>query len=250
MTPREGRQPVAWSPLPAAGPAGTAKRGLPRWADVTLSALAFAALSPVLLASMVLVKLTSRGPALFRQQRVGQYGRPFELVKVRTMRVQAPGALITERRDLRITPVGRVLRLFKIDEIPQFWNVLRGDMALVGPRPEVPRYVRLDDDRWRTVLSVRPGLTDPVTIALRSEEHLLADVAGDREEYYVKTLLPYKLLGYQAYVRRRTAGADLWVILLTGLSVVLPSRVFAPSSSEIAQAVTRGVWPGNGGIVP
>jgi len=108
--------------------------------------------------------------------------------------------------------------------LPTLWNVLNGDMGLVGPRPEVPRYVRLDDPAWQTVLTVPPGLTDPVTLELRNEEELLASVTSDTESYYVEKLLPLKLAGYIAYLEERDWRSDIKVLFLTALEIVRGSR--------------------------
>ena len=164
------------------------KPGLPHALESGLALWALAVVSPVVLGSMLAVKLTSPGPALFKQARVGQGGRTFTLVKLRTMRTDNAGIGVTAKGDARITPVGRVLRKSKLDELPELWNVVVGDLSLVGPRPEVPRYVNFDDVLWTRVLEARPGLTDPVTLRLRNEEELLASVDGDRERFYVDVL--------------------------------------------------------------
>lgn len=212
-----------------------AGRGLPRTVETILACLGLAAASPVLLVAAGLVAATSPGPVLFRQQRVGLNGRPFILLKIRTMRVAPEGSQLTASDDVRITPVGRWLRRFKLDEIPQLWNVVRGDMALVGPRPEVPRYV----DRsplWRRVLSARPGLTDPVTLRLRDEEALLASAAAggnDPESFYRERLLPWKLRGYLDYLARRSWITDLGVLGATALAVLRLRRPAPPTLEEI-----------------
>jgi lipopolysaccharide/colanic/teichoic acid biosynthesis glycosyltransferase len=208
------------------------------------AALAFAALvlsSPVFLAAAVLVAATSPGPVLFRQKRVGLGGRPFTLLKLRTMRVALEGHQLTASGDSRITPVGRWLRRFKLDELPQLWNVIRGDMSLVGPRPEVPRYVDAADPLWQAVLSARPGLTDPVTLRLRDEEALLALAAdtGDVESYYRERLLPWKLRGYRDYLVRRSWTSDLAVLGATALAVLRLRRPTQPDRSEIEQGAVR-----------
>src|SRR5688500_15808203 len=195
-----------------------AGRGLPRAVEAALACLGLAVASPVLLLAAGLVAATSPGPILFRQQRVGLNGRPFTLLKLRTMRVSPEGSQLTASGDARITPVGRRLRRFKLDEIPQLWNVVRGDMSLVGPRPEVPRYVD-ESPLWRQVLSARPGLTDPVTLRLRDEEALLGSV-GDAESFYRERLLPWKLRGYLDYLERRSWVADLGVLGATALAVL------------------------------
>src|SRR4051812_25918202 len=187
--------------------AGPAERvGLSHPAEAALAFIALVLSSPVFLAAAALVAATSPGPVLFRQTRVGLGGRPFTLLKLRTMRAGAEtpdGSQLTASGDARITPVGRWLRRFKLDELPQLWNVVRGDMSLVGPRPEVPRYVDAADPLWQSVLAARPGLTDPVTLRLRDEEALLAS-ADDAERFYRERLLPWKLRGYRDYLARRT----------------------------------------------
>jgi lipopolysaccharide/colanic/teichoic acid biosynthesis glycosyltransferase len=170
------------------------------------------------------VVLTSSGPVFFRQERVGRGGRVFRLVKLRTMQVDTSGPQLTASGDPRVTTVGRFLRKTKLDELPQLWNVLRGEMSFVGPRPEVPRYVDLEDPLWREVLTVRPGITDPVTVFLRDEEAVLAEAPGDRERFYREQLLPYKLEKYALYLRGRTWWSDLRVILATVGALVAPLR--------------------------
>ena len=197
---------------------------LPRWIEAPLALLGLLAASPVLLLAAWAIKLSSPGPVFFRQERMGQGGRPFTLLKLRSMRQDGQaGPQVTARGDSRVTGVGRVLRKLKIDELPGLWNVVRGEMALVGPRPEVPRYVDLADPRWQAVLSARPGMTDPVTLSLRNEEELLAPVE-DREAFYRERLLPYKLAGYQEYLARRTPWRDVQVLLATTLGVLWPGR--------------------------
>ena len=208
---------------------GGVEQGLPRAIEASLAALGLAVASPVLLIAAVLVAATSPGPVLFRQQRAGLGGRPFTLLKLRSMRVAPEGSQLTASGDARITPVGRWLRRFKLDEIPQLWNVVRGDMSLVGPRPEVPRYVDPESPLWRQVLSARPGLTDPVTLRLRDEEALLAK-AEDPERFYRERLLPWKLRGYLDYLQRRSWVTDLGVLGATALAVL---RLRRPPLPEI-----------------
>jgi len=190
---------------------GRAEAALRRATDITVASGALIALSPVLAAIAVAVKIDSPGPAIFRQQRIGRHGRPFTLYKFRTMHAGTTGPAVTSRGDTRVTRLGRRLRATKLDELPQLVNVARGDMSLVGPRPEVPEYVALwaEADR-HIILSVRPGITDPETYRLRREESLLASQA-DPETYYVENLLPSKVASYARYVRHRTARDDLRV---------------------------------------
>jgi lipopolysaccharide/colanic/teichoic acid biosynthesis glycosyltransferase len=161
------------------------------------------------------------GGVFFAHRRVGRYGRPFKVLKFRTMVQDAPkrGGAITAGHDPRITRVGRILRKTKLDELPQLWNVLKGEMSLVGPRPEVEPYVALWEPTLREkVLSVRPGITGLTQIRYRHEETLLAQ-QPDPETYYREALLPLKLQSDAEYVDRRTLWYDLYLILRTALAL-------------------------------
>ena len=193
--------------------------GIPRWADAAIAAIGLIVTAPVIAALALAVAVSSGLPVFFRQKRVGQGGRRFDLYKLRTMKPSVEGPQITSRGDVRITSLGRFLRRTKLDELPTLWNVLSGDMALVGPRPEVPRYVNLENPKWQAVLKVRPGITDPVTLRLRNEEDLLAQVRGDSEEYYLNELQPSKLKGYVAYLHQRTWRSDFRVLWQTLVEV-------------------------------
>jgi lipopolysaccharide/colanic/teichoic acid biosynthesis glycosyltransferase len=171
--------------------------------------------SPLLLLLALAIKLDSPGPVFFRQERVGRHGRPFRIHKFRTMRVMAErdGPQITVgAADARITRVGRWIRARRFDELAQLIDVLKGDMSIVGPRPEVPRYVALYPAEARAkVLSVRPGLTDPAALAFRNEGELLAR-AADPEREYVEVILPVKLRHAMDYAERATVWTDLRLI--------------------------------------
>lgn len=206
--------------------------GIPRVVEALLAVGGLVVSSPCLFLGAVLICATSPGPILFRQKRMGRYGKPFELIKFRSMRVDNDGAQVTAKGDARITPVGRLLRKSKLDELPELWNVVRGELSLVGPRPEVPRYVNLDDPLWQKVLEFRPGITDPVTLKLRNEEELLAQ-QRDPETFYAGTLQPYKLRGYVSYLECRTVWSDVRILLDTLMAVVVSSRTPPPSISEI-----------------
>ncbi len=214
--------------------AGMVKEGLPRGVEITLALLGLAVTTPLWIVAAISVAASSPGPILFRQERLGRYGIPFTLYKFRTMRVAQGGLQVTARDDARVTSVGRLLRLMKLDEWPELWNVAKGDMSLVGPRPEVPRYVKLDDPLWQQVFHVRPGITDPVAVHLRNEEELMSRVEGDRERFYVETLLRYKLLGNLAYLQRRTWRSDIAVLFKTITAVAFPGSAPPPSLQEIA----------------
>lgn len=190
--------------------------------DIAFAALALLLLCPVLLAVALWVRLDSPGPVLFRQQRVGQGGRLFGIYKFRTMHTgaEAVGPQITVGMDARITRAGAWLRRSKVDELPQFLNVLCGDMSVVGPRPEVPRYVaHYPADLRAVALSVRPGITDLASIAFRNESDLLAH-SPDPERTYVEQILPAKLRYAQQYVRTRSLWLDLQIIARTVLAVL------------------------------
>lgn len=185
--------------------------------DILCAGAGLLLLSPLLLVVAVWVKLDSRGPVMFRQERVGRFGRTFRIHKFRTMRVDAPalGPQITIGDDARITRSGRWLRASKVDELPQLWDVLRGAMSLVGPRPEVPRYVALYPAELRAlVLSVRPGITDPASLSFRNESELLAR-AADPEREYVEVVMPMKLGLAADYVRNASLMGDIRLILAT-----------------------------------
>jgi len=157
-------------------------------------------------------------PILFRQKRVGQHGRPFWIVKFRTMR-PAVGAAVTAAGDPRVTRVGQVLRRFKLDELPQLWSVLIGDMSLVGPRPEVPQYVALNERAYHTILNLRPGVTDWASLIFQDEEEVLRAHAGERG-FYEALLLPRKLALARLYVRRRNGVLDLGLVGATVFSLM------------------------------
>lgn len=189
------------------------------------SALGLCVTAPLLCVTAGLVKVSSPGPVLFRQQRVGRRGVPFELWKFRSMRVDsAAGPQVTADRDPRITRVGRVLRKTKLDELPELFNVLRGDLSLVGPRPEVARYVALYPEAEREFLQrFRPGITDPATVRFRNEEEILAR-APDPERAYREEVLPEKLRMYRAYLEDASFLNDFRVLLATLQVILRPSH--------------------------
>jgi lipopolysaccharide/colanic/teichoic acid biosynthesis glycosyltransferase len=210
-----------------------------RWLEVVMSGLGMILSVPLLVLSAVAIGLSSPGPVIFRQKRVGRNGRIFVLYKLRTMRLVRDGPQVTASGDCRVTWVGRILRRTKVDELPELWNVLKGDMSLVGPRPEVPRYVDLKDHRWELVLQSRPGITDPVTLRLRNEEALLADVEGNYESFYINNLQPLKLQGYIEYLRNRSGWSDIKVLWRTAFILVWPSGSTRPPASELALLVAK-----------
>lgn len=213
------------------------EKGLPRPVEAVLALAGLIFASPVLVPLMVFIKLTSRGPVLFCQKRAGRGGRLFTLIKLRTMTVNSGGPQVTAKGDSRITGPGRLLRKTKLDELPELWNVVRGDLSLVGPRPEAPKYVDMDDPLWKEVLEARPGITDPVTLALRNEEELLAGF-DDPESFYTTKLQRYKLIGYAEYLRDRTWRSDVQVLLRTLSAVLSPGKAPPPTIGEIEEKVS------------
>lgn len=195
---------------------------LKRWFDLLASGLGLIALSPLLMLIALLIKLDSEGPVFFRQERVGRFGKVFRIHKFRTMITDAErkGLQITVGADARVTRVGGTLRKYKLDELPQLIDVLIGDMSLVGPRPEVPRYVACYPEETKDiVLSVRPGITDRASIEYKDENRILG-LAEDPHRAYVEQVLPVKLGYYINYVRRRTFLGDLKIILATLVAIV------------------------------
>jgi lipopolysaccharide/colanic/teichoic acid biosynthesis glycosyltransferase len=189
-------------------------RALKRGMDVLLSAGGLTVLAPVLLALAAAVKVSSPGPVLFRQVRVGRHGRPFRIAKFRSMRSGESGPAVTAGGDPRITPVGRFLRRYKLDELPQLWNVIAGQMSLVGPRPEVQRYVDRFAADYARILHIRPGITDYAALEYRDEERILAD-AVDAERAYVEVVLPAKIELYHRYLDEMSLWTDVKLILRT-----------------------------------
>ena len=211
--------------------------------DVVVSGLALAALWPWFLVIAVWIRLDSRGPVFFRQERVGRGGRLFRVHKFRTMDVEAEGRRrpLTAEGDSSVTQAGRSLRRFKLDELPQLIDVFTGHMSLVGPRPEVPKYVALyADDVRRLVLSVRPGITDVASIRFRDENRILAE-ASDPEFEYFNTILPIKLAYAKAYVQQRSFWGDLRILLET-LRVLYFGA--APRQAEIDPASGKSATEG------
>ncbi len=192
---------------------------LRRLLDIWASIAGLAVLSPLFVLIGLWIKLDAPGPIFYRAQRVGKDGAPFRLYKFRSMVAgadrQGPG--ITATGDLRVTSVGRFLRRTKIDELPQLINVLKGDMSLVGPRPEDPRYVALYTPEQRRVLAARPGITSAASLTYRHDEQLLS--GEDWETVYRTKVLPDKLAIDLAYLEQRTLGSDLKLIFRTLVAV-------------------------------
>jgi len=198
--------------------------------DLVLSLVSLLILSPFLALAALFIKMESKGPILYRQLRVGLNEKPFYIYKFRTMEVGAEqkGLPITGADDPRLTMGGKVLRKTKLDEMPQLFNVLKGEMSLVGPRPEVPQYVKLYTNEQKRVLTVKPGMTDPATVYFRDEEGLLAK-ADDKESFYINEIMPIKLklyLQYIAQVQLPSATVKVVFVLKNTSYGVRKPRVF------------------------
>jgi len=191
-------------------------KAIKRIFDFICSTLGLIVLSPVLIAITIKIKTGSDGPVFFKQIRVGENNEEFEILKFRTMVVDAEklGRQITVGNDNRITKIGAFLRKYKLDELPQLINVFKGDMSLVGPRPEVPRYVKLYNEEQRKVLEVKPGITDLASIRYRDENDLLGE-AEDPDTFYINTIMPDKLALNLEYINNNNIFVDIYIILKT-----------------------------------
>jgi len=191
--------------------------------DIVVAAIVLVALLPVFAVIAGAILITDPGPIIYRGTRVGRGGRLFQIYKFRTMTVSATGTSpITVSNDTRVTSIGRILRATKLDELPQLINVLRGDMSLVGPRPESPHYVAYYTAEQRAVLNVRPGITGAAQVLFRHEERILS--GPDPEWYYITTVMPAKLEIDLAYVRQPSLWRDLQIIALTLAALVRPIK--------------------------
>ncbi|MDU5107134.1 sugar transferase [Clostridium sp.] len=184
--------------------------------DFLVSLVGIIILSPIFIIVSIAIKIDSRGSILFLQKRVGKDGKEFNIYKFRTMVTDAEklGKQITIGNDSRITKVGAFLRKFKIDELPQLFNVLLGDMSLVGPRPEVPKYVALYNDEQKKVLSIRPGITDMASLRYKDENDILGKVENP-EEYYINVIMKDKLSLNLEYIEKSNVFFDIYLIVKT-----------------------------------
>jgi lipopolysaccharide/colanic/teichoic acid biosynthesis glycosyltransferase len=202
--------------------------------DVMCSAAGLILLLPVFAGVAVAITLDDGLPVLFSQTRVGRNGKLFRIWKFRTMRRCSQGSVITASGDARITRSGARLRKYKLDELPQLLNVLKGDMSLIGPRPEVPEHVQFHAPTWQAILQVRPGITDLATLLYRDEERILG-TCQNADTFYRESVLPAKLFWNLAYLRSRSFWQDLKLIFLTirfsffpqGFNPDLVKRTFA-----------------------
>ena len=186
-----------------------------RFFDIVIASKVLLVLSPLLVVTGILIKLSSKGPVLFTQKRVGRNNKDFTLYKFRTMRTGEPAkSRLTVGKDNRITGIGFWLRKYKLDELPQLWNVVRNEMSIVGPRPELRYYVDKYTPEQLQVLLVKPGITDEASIQFKNESELLA-AADDPEALYIKEIMPFKIrLNYQ-YIQNKNAGAYFLIIFKT-----------------------------------
>lgn len=184
--------------------------------DLICSTLGLIVLSPILIVIAIRIKTDSDGPVFFKQIRIGEKNKEFEILKFRTMVVDAEklGRQITVGNDNRITKIGAFLRKYKLDELPQLINVFKGDMSLVGPRPEVPRYVNMYNEEQRRVLEVKPGITDLASIRYRDENDLLGE-AENPDDFYINTIMPDKLALNLEYINKNNIFLDIYIILKT-----------------------------------
>ncbi len=189
---------------------------LKRSLDLVASLVGLVVISPLLIVIAAVMKISSPGPVFFRQERIGRNERPFFILKFRSMVADAPdrGGQITFGADPRITTIGRLIRKTKIDELPQLLNVLRGEMSLVGPRPEVRKYVDMFAEDYKEILRVRPGITDLASVKYRDEAAILG-AAADPEREYVERVLPEKIRLAHEYVRRQSLLLDMGIIFGT-----------------------------------
>ena len=194
---------------------------LKRLFDILASSLGLLLLGPLFLCLAIAVKVDSSGPVFYRQIRIGRNQRPFSLLKFRSMAIgsDAKGLLTVGGRDSRITRVGYFIRKYKLDELPQLMNVLKGDMSLVGPRPEVAHYVAMYSADQLRVLSVRPGITDYASIKYFSENDMLA-ASENPEKTYIEEIMPAKLKINLDYVDNRTMFTDIKIVLLTLAKII------------------------------
>lgn len=194
---------------------------LKRIFDLLVSFMGIVILSPVFIIASIAIKLDSKGKILFLQKRVGRYGKEFNIYKFRTMVTDAEkmGKQITVGKDSRITKVGAFLRKFKIDELPQLFNVFKGDMSLVGPRPEVPKYVSLYNEEQRRVLEVRPGITDMASLRYKDENDILGNVENP-EEYYINIIMKDKLNLNLEYIEKSNIFFDIYLIIKTIIKIL------------------------------
>lgn len=194
---------------------------LKRLLDIVFSICFLVSFLPFGLFLAIIIKITSKGSVFYRQVRIGQYGKPFYLYKFRTMRVNSDsmGKLTVGMKDNRITPIGYFIRKYKLDEFPQFLNVLKGEMSIVGPRPEVKEYVYLYDEEQRKILTVKPGITDYASLEYFDENRLLGESSNPRKTY-VEEIMPHKIILNYKYIDNPTFWHDIKLIFKTAKKIM------------------------------
>ena len=223
FTPQLENQAVAQTPS-----AWCESRGK-RLFDLIGASVLLACLAPVMLIVAIAVKLSSAGPVMFKHKRCGKGGQCFDVLKFRTMSHNGSGPSVTRSGDARVTGIGRILRKWKIDEFPQLINVIRGEMSLVGPRPDVAEFFEKASPEARRVLAVRPGITGWASVSFRNEEELLAGIPAEKlQEFYVEVILPHKAELDLEYAARASFLSDCGVLVRTLTSVLRPKPSVVP----------------------
>lgn len=207
--------------------------------DITASLTGLILLLPLLVVIAFLIRCCMPGPVLFRQYRVGRQGKQFVMVKFRSMELGHHGSTVSVKGESRITRLGAVLRRYKLDELPELWNVFKGEMSLVGPRPHVPGYTDQLKGRQQQVLSIRPGITCPASLKYAHEEELLAN-QPDPVSYHREVIFPDKVQIYIHYIENRSFGYDLQIILFTLLGKPMQKKMELNSTKKNTNR--RGVW--------
>lgn len=190
--------------------------------DIVASLIGLIVFSPVMLIVAVIVKVTSPGPILFSQKRLTKGMREFNIYKFRSMvsnELREKNTVQIKGSSSEITPIGKFMRKTKLDELPQFWNILKGDMSFIGPRPELPRRLKYYDDRQKEIFSVRSGISSPASIVFSDEEYLMNQVK-DPEKFYIEQIMPYKIELNLYYIEHQSFFYDIWLIIATLLKIV------------------------------
>lgn len=213
-----------------------------RISDIVFSAVGLFILSPVVCFVAIMIKMFAKGPVILKQTRVGLFGKEFAVCKFRTMVVNADklGSSVTMGRDPRITPIGRILRKTKLDELPQLFNVLKGDMSLVGPRPDVPEIIAKYTPEMRRVLEIKPGITSLATLHFKNEEELLAKVP-DPDAFYEKTLVPLKVRLAMEHVDRKSFWFDLKILIQTVWMITPFGKMFPIAEHPLVKELKQSL---------
>lgn len=193
-----------------------------RFFDIVMSLLGLIIFMPIMLIISIIIKITSPGKVLFSQKRLTKGMREFNIYKFRSMvsnEFREKNTVQIKGSSNEITKVGRILRKTKLDELPQLWNILKGDMSFIGPRPELPRRLKYYDDRQKEIFSVRSGISSPASIVFSDEEYLMNQVK-DPEEFYIKEIMPYKIELNRYYIKNQSFFGDIWLILATFLKII------------------------------